>query len=172
MPARRLVRAMILATVMIGIATSTFSAVKPASERASAPDFVLADSAGKRVSLGELKGKVVLLDFWATWCTGCKEEMPWFMEFQKTYGGRGLQSVGVAMDIEGWAKVRPYLQQHPVNYPVVVGDVGLANRFGSMPGLPVTLLIDRKGRIAEFHPGKVDRSAFEAEIRQVLAETS
>jgi cytochrome c biogenesis protein CcmG/thiol:disulfide interchange protein DsbE len=115
---------------------------------------------------------VVLLDFWATWCAGCKEEMPWFVQFQKTYGQGGLQSVGVAMDVDGWARVRPYLQQHPVNYPVVVGDVGLATRFGSMPGLPVTLLIDRKGRVAEFRTGKVDKDAFETDIRRLLAEES
>jgi len=147
-----------------------FSDVSPPNARKPAPDFALTAADGRRVSLAGLKGKVVLVDFWATWCTGCKEEMPWFMEFQTTYRRRGLESIGVAMDVEGWAKVRPYLNDHPINYPIVVGDLAFANRFGSISALPVTLLIDRKGRVAEFHTGKVEKDAFEADLRRLLAE--
>src|SRR4030095_14015232 len=98
--------------------------------RKTAPDLSVTDTNGKRVSLSSLKGKVVLLDFWATWCTGCKEEMPWFMDFQKKYGQRGLASVGVALDEEGWLKVRPYLAEHPINYPIVIADAPFANKYG------------------------------------------
>jgi peroxiredoxin len=166
---RYLFPALMAVAFFVTIAPASSAVVEPDARRA-APSFTLVDAKDKRISLAGLKGKVVLLDFWATWCTGCKEEMPWFMEFQETYGRRGLQSVGVAMDEEGWDKVRLYLKAHPINYPVVVGDLAFANRFGSVAALPVTLLIDRKGRIAEFHSGKVDKDAFEADIRRLLAE--
>jgi thiol-disulfide isomerase/thioredoxin len=160
---------MVIVACLLTVAPASSDPIAPAARQA-APDFTLSAADGKRVTLAGLKGKVVLLDFWATWCTGCKEEMPWFIEFQKAYGPKGLQSVGVAMDEEGWAKVRPYLNHHPTNYPIVVGDLAFANRFGSIAALPVTLLIDRKGRIAEFHAGKVEKDAFEADIRRLVAE--
>jgi len=152
------------------VVSPAFSDVNAPGARKPVADFTLTAFDGKRVSLAGLKGKVVLLDFWATWCTGCKEEMPWFMEFQNTYGRRGLATVGVAMDEEGWDKVRPYLNKHPINYPIVVGDLAFANRFGLISALPVTLLIDRKGRVAEFHAGKVKKASFEADIQRLLAE--
>jgi cytochrome c biogenesis protein CcmG/thiol:disulfide interchange protein DsbE len=168
--AMKMLRPVLVVTASLLSVPPAFSDAIEPNARKAAPDFTLVAADGKRVSLAGLKGKVVLLDFWATWCTGCKEEMPWFMEFQNTYGRRGLQSVGVAMDVEGWAKVRPYLKEHPINYPTVVGDLAFANRFGSVVALPVTLLIDRKGRIAEFHNGKVEKDAFEANLRRLLAE--
>jgi thiol-disulfide isomerase/thioredoxin len=166
----KITRSALVFLALLLIVPPAFSDVTEAGGRKRAADFTLTAADGKRVSLAALKGKVVLLDFWATWCTGCKEEMPWFMEFQKTYGRRGLESVGVAMDEEGWAKVRPYLNEHPINYPIVVGDLAFANRFGSISALPVTLLIDRKGRVAEFHAGKVEKDAFEKDIQRLLAE--
>ena len=147
------------------------AAVKGAKAREDAPGFSLIDANGKTVKLSDLKGKVVLLDFWATWCTGCKVEIPWYVEFQKKYGRKGLASVGVAMDDEGWDKVKPYLAQHPIDYPIVVGDVPLATQFFDLSaGLPVTLLIDRNGKIAELHQGMVNRATFEHDIRRLLKE--
>src|SRR5262245_57786180 len=161
-----------IAVVALAVSCSSLLSadVSHPADRKPAPDFVLNEASGATVKLSALKGKVVLLDFWATWCTGCKEEMPWFMEFQKKYQQRGLASVGVALDEEGWEKVRPYVLEHPINYPIVVGDVSLANKFGVTTALPVTLLIDRTGRIAELHVGKVNKAAFEADIRQLLQE--
>jgi len=141
------------------------------SARIPAPDFVLSDADGARVALSGLKGHVVLLDFWATWCTGCKVEIPWYMEFQGKYAKDGLASVGVAMDDEGWAKVRPYLAEHPISYPVVIGNLELLQHtFNLDPSLPVTLLIDRDGKVAESHVGMVDKASFERDIRRLLQE--
>lgn len=160
-----------LVALSLLLSVSASAAVKNAKARGEAPDFSLIDANGKTVRLSDLKGKVVLLDFWATWCTGCKVEIPWYVEFQKKYGRTGLASIGVAMDDEGWDKVRPYLAEHPIDYPIVVGDVPLARKFFDLSGgLPVTLLIDRNGKIAELHQGMVDKTAFEQDIRRLLKE--
>jgi peroxiredoxin len=141
----------------------------PPAQRAAAPDFTLNDSNGKPITLSEYEGKVVLLDFWATWCTGCKVEIPWYMEFEKKYTRRGLASIGVAMDEDGWKAVTPYLRKQPINYPIVVGDANLAKAYNAT-SLPITLLIDRHGRIADAHVGMVVKSAWEQEIRTLLQE--
>lgn len=139
--------------------------------RKNAPELVLMNAERAPVKLADYKGRVVLLDFWATWCTGCKTEIPWFVEFQRKYKDRGLEAIGVAMDDEGWRAVNPYLVEHPISYSIVIGDLGLLeSRFGLPPNLPVTLLIDRQGRIAATHSGVVDRARFEKQIQQLLEE--
>jgi len=134
-----------------------------------ATDFALNDSRGTPIKLSAYRGKVVLLDVWATWCTGCKEEMPWFMEFQTKYGPRGLRSIGVAMDEEGWEAVRPYLKEHPINYTIVTSDARFAKEY-RVTAMPVTLLIDRKGRVADWHVGVVNKTEWDEEIQTLLKE--
>ena len=140
-----------------------------AEQRPLAPDFTLTTADGKPITLSNYKRKVVLLDFWATWCTGCKVEIPWYMEFEKKYKRRGLTSIGVAMDDDGWKTVTPYLKKKPINYPIVVGDATFAKTY-NVQSLPVTLLIDRHGRIADAHVGMVVKSAWEQEILTLLHE--
>jgi thiol-disulfide isomerase/thioredoxin len=169
-----LVRALALSITMAGVAGAaerpTVNTPLPsATDRKPAPDFVMTDANGTTITLSGHKGRVVLLDFWATWCTGCKVEIPWYMEFQKRYAPRGLTSIGVAMDEEGWKVVNPYLEQHPISYPVVVGDADLAKVF-QITSLPVTLLVDRNGRIADWHVGMVVKTTWEDEIRTLLRE--
>jgi len=120
---------------------------------------------------GGIQGKVVLLDFRATWCGGCKVEIPWYVEFQNKYRNYGLRAIGVSMDDDGWKSVRPFLEKHKLNYRVVIGNQDLANRYGGLPFLPMTLLIDRNGTIAESHPGVVDKQAFENKIKALLQES-
>ena len=127
------------------------------------------DARGTKFPLSALKGRVVLLDFWATWCTGCKVEIPWYVEFQKKYARRGLTSIGAAMDEEGWEKVRPYLEAHPIGYPIVIGNPDLVNPY-QVTNMPVTLLIDRDGKIADAHVGIVVKETWEQEIRLLLKE--
>src|SRR5881394_1609605 len=92
------------------------SGPKPADSRKTAPDFSLEDSSGALIKLSGYKGRVVLLDFWATWCTGCKQEIPWYMEFQDKYKKDGLSAIGVSLDDDGWKSVKPFLQEHKINY--------------------------------------------------------
>jgi peroxiredoxin len=136
------------------------------------PTFTLNDPAGSPVKLSAYKGKVVLLDFWATWCTGCKVEIPWYVEFQDKYRKDGLAAIGVSMDDDGWKSVKPFLKEHKLNYPVVIANQDLTTRYGGLPSLPMTLLIDRDGKIAESHAGMVDKDTFENKIKTLLRQSS
>src|SRR5258708_3616853 len=144
-------------------------AITPPDTRKTAPDFNLRDSRGASITLSRYKGRVVLLDFWATWCTGCKVEIPWYMEFQTKYKHDGLSVIGVSMDEDGWKSVKPFLKEHPISYSVVIGNPDLAKLYG-VDSMPMTLLIDRDGRIAASHVGMVDKGAFEGEIQVLLKE--
>ncbi len=165
----------IVTAVAVVLASFALPATSPAdltppNARKAVPSFSLIDSQGTPIKLSAYKGRVVLLDFWATWCTGCKVEIPWYMEFLDKYKDRGLSAVGVAMDEDGWTSVRPFLEEHKINYPIVIGSEDLGKRFG-VNAMPVTLLIDRSGKIAEAHVGMVDKDAFEHEIQILLTES-
>ena len=144
------------------------AAVKPATQRKQAPEFALKDSNGTTVHLSDYKGKVVLLNFWATWCGPCKVEIPWFIEFEQNYKDRGFAVLGVSMDDDGWDAVKPYLQQRKVNYRVVLGNDQVAQNYGGIDSLPTTFVIDRDGRIASTHVGLVSRRDYDAEVQQLL----
>jgi cytochrome c biogenesis protein CcmG/thiol:disulfide interchange protein DsbE len=140
--------------------------------RQPAPDFALLDASGNTVRLSALRGQVVLLNFWATWCAPCQVEIPWFVALRQQYGGVGLAGVGVAMDDDGWESVRPSIATRGIDYPVVVGNDPLAEDFGGVDALPTTFLIDRSGRIATVHQGLVDLATIDAEIRDLLKEAT
>jgi peroxiredoxin len=144
------------------------SSVLAAADRAPAPDFTLPGANGAAVQLSRYQGKVVLLDFWATWCHGCKTEIPWYMEFSEKYKKSGLVVVGVSMDDDGWKIVKPFLKEKKMKYPVVIGNDDLAKRYG-LTEMPLTVLIDRQGKIAFSHTGVVDKDAFEGELRTLLS---
>lgn len=143
--------------------------IQPAN-RKPASDFALEDAGGNPVRLSQLRGKVVLLNFWATWCAPCRVEMPWFAQFQKAEQGRGFEVVGVSLDQDGWKSVTPYLREAQVNYPVVLGNQDLLRPYTREPSLPTTLLIDRAGCVASIHVGLCSRSEYENDIRAVLNE--
>jgi peroxiredoxin len=142
--------------------------LKSASERKATPDFSLKDSTGATVKLSDYKGKVVLLNFWATWCGPCKIEIPWFMDFEKTYKDRAFAVLGVSMDEDGWDAVKPYIEEHKMNYRVVIGNDQVSQLFGSIESLPTTIVIDREGRIASMHIGLVAKSTYQKEIELLL----
>ena len=134
-------------------ATTVKAAVKSDKERKAAPEFALKDANGQTVHLSDYRGKVILLDFWATWCGPCKVEIPWFMEFQQEFKDKGFAVLGVSMDEDGWTAVKPYLQQLKVNYRILLGNDMVGDQYGGVDSLPTTFLIDRQGRIASTHVG-------------------
>jgi cytochrome c biogenesis protein CcmG/thiol:disulfide interchange protein DsbE len=133
-----------------------------------APDFTLTDATGETVKLSDQKGKVVLLNFWATWCGPCKVEIPWFMNFQQQYKDRNFTVLGVAFDDDGWTAVKPYIAEHKINYRVVVGNDALDKAYGGVESLPTTFLIGRDGRVASKHVGLVSKSTYQEEIARLL----
>jgi cytochrome c biogenesis protein CcmG/thiol:disulfide interchange protein DsbE len=144
------------------------ASVKPDKDRKPAPDFTLKDADGKLVRLADYRGKVVLLDFWATWCTPCKIEIPWFIDFQRKQKDRGFEVLGVAMDDEGWEVVKPYAVKMSINYRLVMGTDQTAQAYGGVDALPTTFLIDRSGKIAAVHVGLASKKDFEDGIEQLL----
>jgi peroxiredoxin len=142
--------------------------VKPDKDRHQAPDFTLKDADGKTVHLSDYRGKVVLLDFWATWCGPCKIEIPWFVAMERRNKDRGFAVLGVSMDDEGWEVVKPFLSHLGVNYRVLIGNDETAQLYGGIEALPTTFLIDRGGKIAAVHVGLADRRDFEDGIEQLL----
>jgi peroxiredoxin len=155
------------------------ASLQPVKERKQAPAFLLEGASGKKVSLATYRGKVVLLDFWATECGGCIKEMPGFMELAQAYKKKDLAVVGVSMDIfyedlknaeEAWSRVNPFVQTHKVNYPILMGDDLVTKRF-DIKAMPVTYLIDKNGRIAASYVGVVDQANVEANIQIMLKES-
>jgi thiol-disulfide isomerase/thioredoxin len=144
------------------------AALKPVKDRKAAPDITLKDAMGRTFKLSEYKGKVVLLNFWATWCGPCKIEIPWFIEFEQKYKDKGFAMLGVSMDEEGWEVVRPYIEKSKVNYRMAIGNDSIAQLYGGVDSLPTSFLLDKEGRIASVHVGLVSKSDYENEINELF----
>jgi peroxiredoxin len=152
---------------------SVKAAVKPENERKTAPEFALKDSNGQTVHLADYKGKVVLLDFWATWCGPCKIEIPWFIEFEQQFKDRGFAVLGVSMDEDGWDAVKPYMDDLKINYRILLGNEQVSDIYGGVESLPTTLLIDRQGKIASVHIGlSQGKEEFRNDIDRLLGLSS
>jgi len=145
--------------------------VKPVEARKIASDFDLRDASGKSVKLSHFRGKVVLLNFWATWCGGCQVEIPEFIEFQRKYRNSCFEVIGVSTDKDGWKVVKPFAEEKKINYTVVLGDDEICKVY-AVEAMPVTLLIDREGRIAASHEGVLNKEAGEDEIKMLIQENS
>ncbi len=137
------------------------------SEHSLAPNFSLLDLTGQRVELSSYRGKVVLLDFWATWCDPCRDEIPLFVELQDRYRDQGLEIIGVSMD-DGPEPVREFSRRFKMNYPVVMGNAKTGELYGGVLGLPIAFLIGRDGRIRARHIGATGSAVFEKEIVNLL----
>jgi len=150
-------------------ASAPDGAACPANAKPANMNFTLKDLNNNDVKLSSFKGKVVLLDFWATWCGPCKIEIPWFIEFQEKYGKRGLNVIGVLTE-DSVAKAKPFAAQWKMNYTLLSGidrdDVDDA--YGPLFGLPVTIVISREGKICSKHVGLSSKDKFEQEIKALL----
>jgi len=142
--------------------------IKPLAERQSAPTFELKDATGAKATLADYKDKVVLLNFWATWCVPCRAEIPWFQEFDKKFKDQGFAVLGVSMDEDGWGIVKPYVEERKITYRIVIGDEHVSTMYGGIDALPTTFLIDREGKIAAIHTGLVSKATYEKEIRDLV----
>ena len=141
----------------------------PADAKAANLNFAMKDVAGHDVALSSYQGKVILLDFWATWCGPCKVEIPHFIEFQEKYGERGLQIVGISVD-DTADKLEPYVREMKMNYPVLqgLGHDDVQDAYGPMFGIPVSVLISRDGKVCATHTGLTGKDVFEREIKSLL----
>lgn len=137
----------------------------------AAPDFRLKDIDGNTVRLSDLRGKAVVLNFWATWCPPCKEEIPWFIDLQNKYGSQGLQIVGVSMDEGGKDAVVPFAKQMGINYKVLLGTPEVGDLYGGVNALPTTFYIGRDGKVLEYVPGLIGHREVEDNIKAALATT-
>ena len=139
------------------------------SSKATVPvaQFSLTDLDGKPIDSNQLKGKVVLVDFWATWCVPCASEIPQFVEWQNAYGAQGLQIVGLSMD-DTASPVRAYVQQKKISYPVAMADEKTIAAFGGVLGLPANILLDRQGKVIVKHVGVADIHVLQREVEDAL----
>ena len=150
---------------------------KPAVDKAPletadnpAPSFTLRDLNGKTVSLSDFKGKVVVLDFWATWCPPCVKEIPHFIELYEQYKDKGFVMVGISVDREGVSVVKSFAGKHRINYPILMTDGQVDKAYGGITAIPTTFVIDRAGNIRQKYVGYRDKAVFEADIKALLAE--
>jgi thiol-disulfide isomerase/thioredoxin len=136
-----------------------------------APFFTSTDLEGKAFDLNTYKGKVLVLNFWATWCGPCRREIPDFIQLQDEYGAGGLQIVGIALDEQGASIVKPFADKFKINYPVVVDAKSeVAAMYGQMNAIPVTIVVDRTGKIRSRQVGMRTKAQIEAIVVPLLKE--
>jgi peroxiredoxin len=132
-----------------------------------APQFVRTDLENRKLDLHTYRGKVILLDFWATWCAACQLEIPRFVAWQSQFGPRGLQIIGISMDDDP-ALARKLYKKMKLNYPVAMGDEKLGQLYGGVLGLPLTFLIDSRGKVQAQFRGETDLKLIEDQFKPLL----
>ena len=158
------------AMLYFGFHMARRSGPSPAARAKSgpAPDFTLESLDGTSMRLSDLRGKAVLLNFWATWCGPCKIEMPWFVDMQNRYGAQGLQIVGVAMDDSSKEDIAKFAKEMGVNYPVLLGKEAVGDAYGGVPALPESFFIGRDGKIVDKIIGLKGKAEIEDSIKKAL----
>lgn len=162
------IAAVTIAAVWLGENHSVARDAKPIESVKPAPGWELSDLDGKTVRSSDFKDKVVILDFWATWCPPCRAEISGFVELQKKYQAQGLAIVGVSVDQASADTVKMFVQKSGINYPVVLADTNIVAAFGGIEGLPTTFIIDANGRIVKRHLGFTEKSDIESDIKPLL----
>ncbi len=153
-----------LAALMIPLATIAAEGQK----KEAAPDFALKDAKGNTVELKKLKGKVVVVNFWATWCGPCRAEIPGMVKVYDKYKDQGLEVVGISLDEGGWDDIRPFLEKIPISYPIVLGDQQVSDAYGGISAIPTTFLVDRDGNVVKRHLGYLSPAEFEKQVKALL----
>lgn len=154
----------IIVALLIALGTNTVVA----QTRSVAPDFTLKTADGKAITLSKLKGKVVLINFWATWCGPCRAEIPGFLEVYKKYRTRNFEIIGISLDNSGWKVVNPFVEKYKIDYPIVLGDDSLVKAYGNFNAIPTTFLVDKKGNIVEEHVGYLSKEDLEKKLKPLL----
>ena len=142
----------------------------PSPSAKSAPSFALQDLNGKMINLSDFKGKVVILDFWATWCPPCVIEIPHFIELYEQYKDQGFAMVGISLDSQGVGVVESFARKYRINYPILMTDGQVDKAYGGITAIPTTFVIDSAGNIRRKYIGYRDKAVFEADIKALLAE--
>lgn len=141
-------------------------------QKVMAPRLVVKDLNGRTVRLSDYRGKVVLVNFWATWCPPCRVEVPDFVKLQREHGKQGLQIIGITYPPEEKDRVRKFARSHKVNYPMVLGTRETRARFSSDETLPLTVVIDRDGKVSDIISGILLRQEFEEKIKPLLLKNT
>ena len=134
----------------------------------TAPEFSLKQGDGSTLTLSELKGKVVVVNFWATWCPPCRREIPDFIETYDAYREKGVEIVGVSLDHKGWDVLSPFVKSNKINYPVVLGNQSTASDFGNIRSIPTSFIVDKEGKIVEKFVGMLNKDKLEKLIEKYL----
>ena len=162
------VAALAIAVMLFPPASSAAIAIRKVAARKHAPAFELQDAEGKTVQLSDYTGKVVLLDLWATWCSPCKNSIPWMIELAEKYREAGLTVIGISMDEDGWPIVKPFMDKMKITYPVLLGNKRIGYLYGDVDSLPLAFFLDRNQRVAAIHLGAASRKDFEKTIQVLL----
>ena len=139
-----------------------------AQEKAPAPNFSLKNASGQTVELAKLHGKVVVVNFWATWCGPCRAEIPGMLDVYEKYKGKGLEIVGISVDRDGWPVINPFVKKLNIKYPVVLGNGEVTDAYGGIDAIPTSFFVDREGRVLLRHVGYMSKEDFEKAVRSVL----
>ncbi|MFQ5867738.1 MAG: TlpA disulfide reductase family protein [bacterium] len=142
--------------------------IKAEKEWGNAPDFTLSKLDGNSLTLSDFKGKVIILNFWATWCPPCRMEIPDFVELYEKYKDEGLLIIGVNLDGGDSRSVKQFLEKYKINYPIVLGNVKVTEDYGGIRAIPTTFVIDRNGNIREKYVGYRPRATFEDQAKKLL----